>query len=141
MQPGLHRPERYSQQLGYSFQLEIPVEAQRYDKLEVWVEARKCSRDRVSPCHGRKVVGPVELALGDERSVSNQAAPTRPEPVPAEVQDDPPEPGVEPRRIAQRAEFAPAEQDRVVDDVLRLGLIAQDYGRQSVRVVETAIAQ
>jgi hypothetical protein len=59
----------------------------------------------------------------------------------AGVDEDPVEPLLEARRVAQRRPLAPGLDERVVRRVLCLGGIAQDRPGQAIRLVEVLVGQ
>ena len=63
------------------------------------------------------------------------------QPVPAAVDEDPVEPRVEPRGVAQVAEPRPGGDGRVLDGVLGLELAAEQHGGQPVRTHEVAVGE
>src|SRR5438093_396046 len=63
------------------------------------------------------------------------------EPVPAGVDEDPIEPRLETRGVAQRGPLAPRLDIRVVRRVLGLGGVAQDRSCKSIRRVEMALRE
>ena len=65
----------------------------------------------------------------------------RTQPIAAGVDEDPVEPRLEPRRVAQRLPLAPGLDERVVRRVLRLGRVAQDRPGQAICPVQVLVGQ
>ena len=87
--------------------------------------APSCS-ERPGPGRGR-VDGEVEPDLAN--------ALAHPHPRPAGVDEDAPQPGVEPLRVAQAGQLAPGRDEGVLGGVARLGLVAQHRPRDAERPV------
>ena len=78
--------------------------------------------------------GPSGAIKGHEADLAAAA-----EPIPADVDQDPIEPGVETRRVAQCRRRAPGQDQRILGGVLGLGLIAEDQAGQPECPIQTAV--
>ena len=141
MEPRFHRAQRDAEELGDVVERQVAVEAQGNYELQVRIQFWKRGAERISIRHGAKLIASSKLQDGAKSGFADLSAPPGSQSIAAQVQDYPPEPGVEARRVSQRAELAPTEQDRVVDDILGLHGVAQDDRRKPVGIVETSIAE
>ena len=64
-----------------------------------------------------------------------------PQPIAAGVDEDPVEPRLEPRRVAQRRPLPPGLVERVVRGVLGVGRVAQDRAGQAIGRVEMVVGE
>ena len=85
-----------------------------------------------------------ELVAGGDRDLGRDVgrlAARGPQPVATGVDEDPVEPRLEPRRVAQRRPLPPGLLERVVRRVLGVGRVVQDRAGQAVGGVEMVVGQ
>jgi hypothetical protein len=126
--------------LGDLIDRQVEVEAEGHDDPVVRREVKQRRPEQVT------VLGlAVGVSGGGERNligdVPRLPAGRAGQSIPARVDEDPVEPRLEPRRIAERRPFAPGLDVGIVRGVLRLGRIAEDGAGKPVGGVEVGLRQ
>ena len=110
------------------------MEAEREDDLVVGRETCECALDQVAFLGGAEGIGIRQVGRQLGRAGSGRA----PEPVPAGVDEDAPEPRLEAGLVPKARPGAPGAQERVVDHILGIGAVTEDQTGEAVAAIEMA---
>jgi hypothetical protein len=130
MQPRLDRPDRDSKPIGDLGEAQLVAMVEQQDRTLVDGQALEGAIERIRV--GRRVAE-LGVTLGHwpigglhafSRDFANAAPPSQA--LPAGVDRDPAEPGVEAIGIAQTRKLPPGEEERLLGRVLCIGLVAED---------------
>jgi hypothetical protein len=102
-------------------------------------EPFECGGERCHVASGAGRIFALKVQCAIEGDLSGAVA--APESIAASVHDRPVQPGVEPSAVAELRKVAPCRNERFLDDVVCIGLAAEDRGRCSERSVEPSCNQ
>lgn len=140
MQPRAHGPYRRSDQARNVLNGEIAIEAKDHGDAMVGAEAAEGAIEGVTLVDlAMGVMRGSRLSCASQVVVASMAS--APERVAARVDEDPPEPGVEPVGIAEPVVVSPCSDERVVGRIFGLLGVSQDETGEPVALVEAAFEQ
>jgi hypothetical protein len=139
VQAGLHRAEPLTGPIGNLSEAQVLVVAERDCDPLVGGQVRQSATEGVALGQGSGSVRGGRLRR--LRDVDDPDASTTTEPVPATVDEDPVEPGVEPGAVPQRVEPLPRVHRRVLDRILCLQLAPEDHRREAIRPGQVKVGE